>query len=184
MGGKPQTDIAYAFSTVSRLDPRYYGYLVMNTILGQFGLGGRLADNIRERQGLAYYAYSTFDPMPADCPLVIRVGVDPEHTARVLAAIDSEVRALSLDGPTPDEFADAVDSLVGGVPRLLETNETITEFLQFTEAFGLGMDHDRRLPGLLRAVSPGDVAEAARDVLDPARASIGIAGPHDPDAVF
>ena len=34
---------------------------MMNNILGQFGLGGRLADNIRERQGMAYYAYSTFD---------------------------------------------------------------------------------------------------------------------------
>ena len=182
MGGKPQTDIAYAFSTISRLDPRYYAYLVMNTILGQFGLGGRLADNIRERQGLAYYAYSTFDSMPADCPLVIRVGVDPVNTATVLAAIDAEVRALALDGPTPDEFSDAVDSLVGSVPRLLETNETITEFLQFTEQFGLGMDHDRRLPELLRAVTMTDVVEAAREVLDPDRASIAVAGPHDPDA--
>lgn len=182
MGGKPQTDIAYAFSTISRLDPRYYAYLVMNTILGQFGLGGRLADNIRERQGLAYYAYSTFDGMAGDSPLVIRVGVDPENTATVLASIDAEVRALALHGPTADEFTDAVDSLVGGVPRLLETNETITEFLQLSEQFGLGLDYDRRLPGLLRAVTPIDVAEAAREVLDPARASIGIAGPHDPDA--
>ena len=34
---------------------------MMNNILGQFGLGGRLGDNIRERQGMAYYAYSTLD---------------------------------------------------------------------------------------------------------------------------
>jgi zinc protease len=182
MGGKPQTDIAYAFSTISRLDPRYYAYLVMNTILGQFGLGGRLADNIRERQGLAYYAYSTFDAMPGDCPLVIRVGVDPENAGTVMDAIDAEVRALALQGPTAGEFSDAVDSLVGGVPRLLETNESITEFLQVSEQFGLGTDYDRRLPDLLRAVTLADVAEAAREVLDPGRASIGIAGPHDPDA--
>jgi zinc protease len=181
MGGKAQTDIAYAFSTLSRLDPRYYACLVMNTILGQFGLGGRLADNIRERQGLAYYAYSTLDAMPADCPLVIRVGVDPENMRTALAAIDDEVRALAADGPTPEEFTDAVESLVGGVPRLLETNETIAEFLQTCEQFGLGADHDRQLPGLLRQVTPGDVANAARDLLDPGRASIAIAGPHDPD---
>ena len=139
----------------------------MNTILGQFGLGGRLADNIRERQGLAYYAYSTLDAMPADCPLVIRVGVDPENMRTALAAIDDEVRALAADGPTPEEFTDAVESLVGGVPRLLETNETIAEFLQTCEQFGLGADHDRQLPGLLRQVTPGDVANAARDLLDP-----------------
>src|SRR5262245_6627251 len=51
MPEKSQTDIAYGFVTVSRLDPAYYAHWVMNTILGQFGLGGRLAENIRERQG-------------------------------------------------------------------------------------------------------------------------------------
>ena len=59
MPGKAQADIAYGFNTISRLDPRYYAYWMMNNVLGQFGLGGRLADNIRERQGMAYYAYST-----------------------------------------------------------------------------------------------------------------------------
>jgi predicted Zn-dependent peptidase len=119
--------------------------------------------------------------MPADCPLVIRVGVDPENLPAALTAIDAEVRGLALHGPTPDEFTDAVESLVGGIPRLLETNETIAEFLQATEQFGLGIDHDRQLPGLLRAVTRADVVEAARDILDPDRASIAIAGPHDPD---
>ena len=180
MPGKAQTDIAYGFSTVSRLDPRYYGYLVMNTILGQFGLGGRLADNIRERQGMAYYAYSTLDPMLADSPLVIRVGVDPDNTTRALAAIDREVGELASSGPTADEFEDAIESLVGGVPRTLETSESIAEFLQIAEQYGLGPDHDRRLPQLLRAVTPSDVAEASQDVLDPARAAIAVAGPHDP----
>lgn len=181
MPGKAQTDIAYALSTIPRLDPRYHAYLVLNTILGQFGLGGRLADNIRERQGLAYYAYSTLDPMPADSPLVIRVGVDPDNIGRALAAIDLEVRRLSVDGPTAEEFTDAVESLVGGVPRTLETNESITDFLQAAEQFGLGSDYDRRLPDLLRAVRSEDVAEAARETLDLTRAAIAVAGPHTAD---
>ena len=63
--GKAQTEIAYGFTTIRRLDPRFYAYWVMNNILGQFGLGGRLADNIRERQGMAYYAFSAFDPSVA-----------------------------------------------------------------------------------------------------------------------
>ena len=178
--GKAQTDIAYGFSTVSRLDPRFYGYLVMNTVLGQFGLGGRLADNIRERQGMAYYAYSTLDPMLADSPLVIRVGVDPDNLPRALAAIDHEVTELAASGPTASEFDDAIESLVGGVPRTLETNESIAEFLQAAEQFGLDTDYDRRLPALLRGVTHEDVADAAREVLDPGRAAIAVAGPHEP----
>lgn len=184
MPGKAQTDIACAFATVPRLDPRYYAHLVMNTILGQFGLGGRLADNIRERQGLAYYAYSTLDSLAADCPLVIRVGVDPENTARTLDAIDHEVGTLGTDGPHAAEFHDAVESLVGGVPRMLETNESITDFLQACEQFGLGLDHDRQLPERLRSVTCDDVADAARMVLSPGRAAIAVAGPHDDDERF
>ena len=64
--GKSQSEIAYGFTAISRLDPRYDAYFVMNNILGQFGLGGRLADNIRERQGMAYYAFSAFDPSVGD----------------------------------------------------------------------------------------------------------------------
>ena len=65
----------------------------MNNILGQFGLGGRLAENIRERQGMAYYAFSSFDPSLGPGPLVIRAGVDPANVERAIAAIDAEVGA-------------------------------------------------------------------------------------------
>jgi zinc protease len=177
MPGKSQSDVAYGFTTVRRLDPRYYAYWMMNNILGQFGLGGRLADNIRERQGMAYYAYSSFDPAPAEAPLIIRAGVDPRNVERAVAAIDHEVAALGHEGPTEQEMAETRDSLVGSIPRLLETNQSIASFLQLAEQFGLGLDYDQRLPALLRAVTIDDVRAAARDTLRTDRAAIAIAGP-------
>jgi zinc protease len=179
MPGKPQSDIGYGFTTIRRLDPRYYAYWMMNNVLGQFGLGGRLADNIRERQGMAYYAYSTLEARVSEGPLIIRAGVDPANVERTIDAIDAEVRSLGDAGPTASEFADTQASLVGSIPRLLETNESIAEFLLGAEQFGLGLDHDRRLPDLLREVTLDDVREAAAEVLDPARASIVVAGPNE-----
>jgi zinc protease len=177
MAGKSQADIGYGFTTIRRMDPRYYAYLMMNNVLGEFGLGGRLADNIRERQGMAYYAYSTLDSGVGEGPLVVRAGVDPNNVERTIAAIDAEVSALGQDGPTIDELEDTRSSLIGSIPRMLETNESIAEFLQYVEQFGLGLDYDRRLPSLLREVTMEDVQEAAREVLDPARAAVTIAGP-------
>lgn len=177
MPGKPQSDIGYGFTGIRRLDPRYYAYWMMNNILGQFGLGGRLADNIRERQGMAYYAYSTFEARVSEGPLIIRAGVNPSDVERTIDAIDAEVRALGQAGPTPVEFADTRESLIGSIPRMLESNESIAEFLLGAEQFGLGLDYDRRLPGLLRAVSLDDVREAAAEVLDPRRPAIVVAGP-------
>ena len=183
MTGKSQTDIAYGFTTINRLDPRYYGYSVMNNILGQFGLGGRLAENIRERQGMAYYAFSAFDPSLGPGPLVIRAGVDPANVDRAIAAIDAEVGALGREGPTDREVAETRQFLIGSVPRMLENNQSIATFLHTAEFFGLGLDLDRRLPALLNAVTMDDVRAAAADVLRPERASLAIAGPSArPDA--
>jgi len=177
MAGKSQTDIAYGFATISRLDPRYYAYWMMNNILGQFGLGGRLADNIRERQGMAYYAFSSFDPSVGEGPLVVRAGVDPANVQRTIEAIDAEIRALGELGPTPAEVDETRGYLVGSIPRLLETNYSIAGFLQTAEQFGLGLDYDRRLPGLIEAVTIDEIKAAAAEVLQPERAAIAIAGP-------
>jgi zinc protease len=177
MPGKSQTDIACGFTSIRRLDPRYYAYRMMNNVLGQFGLGGRLADNIREQQGMAYYAYSTLEATVAEGPLLIRAGVDPHNVERALEAIDAEVRALGTEGPTVAELEDTRTSLVGSIPRMLETNEGTAEFLQHAEQFGLGLDYDRLLPCMLRRVTMQDVCEAARDLLDPRRAAVAVAGP-------
>jgi zinc protease len=177
MPGKSQTDIAYAFTTVRRLDPRYDAYWMMNNILGQFGLGGRLADNIRERQGMAYYAFSTLDPAPLEAPLLIRAGVDPANVERAVAAVDHEVRTLAADGPTKTELEESRAYLIGSIPRMLETNQSIAGFLQMCEEYGLGLDFDQRLPQLLGAVTLEQVRAAAAEVLDPGRAAISLAGP-------
>jgi len=177
MTDKSQSDIAYGFTSISRLDPTYCSHWVMNNILGQFGLGGRLAENIREKQGMAYYAYSSFDPSLGPGPLVIRAGVDPANVQRTIAAIDAEVGALGRDGATDRELAETLQFLVGSIPRMLETNQSIATFLQTAEFFALGLDYDRRLPSLLRAVTRDDVRAAAASVLDPDRASVAVAGP-------
>jgi zinc protease len=177
MPGKAQTDIAYGFTTIRRLDPRYYSYWMMNNILGQFGLGGRLADNIRERQGMAYYAFSSFDPTVGEGPLVVRAGVDPKNVERAIEAIDTEVRQLGEDGPTALEVEETRAYLIGSIPRLLETNYSIAGFLQSCEQFGLGLDYDRRLPALLESVTIDEIRLAAAEVLCPERAAIAIAGP-------
>ncbi len=177
MMNKAQADIAYGFTTIVRSDPQYYAYSLMNNALGQYGIGGRLGDSIRERQGLAYYAMSSFDANVVEGPLVARVGVSPANVDRALASIDEEMRRMATDGMTAEELADCKQYLIGSIPRLLETNAAIATFLQTAEFFGLGLDHDLRLPSLLDAVTLDEVNAAAR-ALDVNRAAVVIAGPY------
>jgi len=178
MMNKAQADIAYGFTTITRRDPSYYACWLMNNIFGQYALGGRLGDSIRERQGMAYYASSALDANVAAGPLVIRAGVSPKNVDRAVASIDEEVARMAEEGATQKELDDSRRYLIGSIPRALETNAAIANFLQIEEFFGLGLDYDARLPGLLAAVTLDEVNAAAHRALDPDRATVVIAGPY------
>jgi zinc protease len=181
MMNKVQTDIAYGFTTIVRSDPAYYAYTLMNNALGQYGIGGRLGDSIRDRQGMAYYVYSSFDANVVEGPLTVRAGVNPANVERAVSSIDEEMRRMRRDGMTAGELADCKRYLIGSIPRLLETNAAIATFLHTSEFFGLGLDHELRLPSLLNSVTLDDVNAAARRALDPDRASLVVAGPYNKD---
>ena len=178
MMNKAQTDIAYGFTTIRRADPAYEALRLMNNVLGQYALGGRLGDSIRERQGMAYYVSSAADPNVVEGPLLVRAGVSPANVDRAVASIDEELTRLVRDGVTAGELDDSRRYLIGSMPRALETNAAIATFLQNAEFFGLGTDYDLRLPELLRAVTLDEVNGIARRVIDPARAAVVIAGPY------
>lgn len=179
MMNKAQADIAYGFVTLRRNDPSYYALWVMNHVFGQYALGGRLGDNIRERQGMAYYVSSALDANVCEGPLVIRAGVGPANVDRAVASIDEEVARVVREGLTAKEVDESRHYMISALPRALETNAAIAQFLQQADFFDLGVDYDVRLPDLLRTVTLDDVNAAARRALDPDRATVVIAGPYD-----
>ena len=178
MMNKAQADVAYGFVAIPRGDPAYYAFWLMNNALGQYAIGGRLGDSIRERQGMAYYVFSSLDANVVEGPLAVRAGVSPLNVDRAIASIDEELLRLTRDGLTEKEFAESRQFLIGSMPRMLETNEGIAQFLQTLEFFALGSDYDVRLPDLLGAVTLDETLAAARQILDPARATIVVAGPY------
>ncbi len=150
---------------------------MLNNALGQYALGGRLGDSIRERPGRAYYVYSGMDAGLDAGPIMVRAGVSAANVERTIASIDFELATILRDGFTRAEVDDAKRYLVGSLPRQLETNAGIAGFLLSVETYGLGVDHDRRLPSLIGAVTFDDVMRVARRLLDPARAVVVVAGP-------
>jgi zinc protease len=178
MMNKSQADIAYGFTSITRHDPDYYSMWLMNVAFGQYAIGGRLGDSIRERQGMAYYVSSSFDANVAEGPLSIRAGVSAMNVDRAVASIDEEIERLLREGLSEKELDESRRYLIGAMPRALETNAAIANFLQGAEFFGLGLDHDEQLPGLLRSVTLESAHAAAQRVLSTDRATIVIAGPY------
>ena len=144
-------------------------------------MSGRLGDSIRERQGMAYYVYSTLEANVMEGPLLIRAGVSAANIDRAVASIDEEIDTLVTDGLTRKELDDSRQFLIHAMPRALETNAGIANYLQTAEFFDLGLDFDARIPDLLRAVTLDDAVAAARKFLAVDRATVVIAGPVNGD---
>lgn len=174
--GKIQSDIALGGPGVARSDPAYYETMMANLILGQLGMMGRLGDRVRERQGMAYYAYSDLRAGLLAGPWWVRAGVNPRNESRAIESIVEEVRAFRSDGPSDHELADARSFLVGSLAVRLETTAGVAQTLADIELFRLGLDHVARYPQIITSLTREGIAEAAQTFeLD--RRVVAIAGP-------
>lgn len=177
MMNKSQADVVYGFTGIRRADPDYHAMSVMNNALGQYAIGGKLGDSIRERQGMAYYVYSSLDATFGRGPFAIRAGVNAANVEKTIASIDTELTAVLENGFTDQEIDESKSYMIGALPRQLETNAAIASFLLSVESFSLGLDYDRRLPGLIGAVTRQGANAAAQRLIDINRATIAVAGP-------
>ncbi len=184
MMNKSQADVVYGSVGVRRSDPDYTAISVMNNALGQYAIGGRLGDSIRERQGMAYYVFSSLDATFGPGPFSIRAGVAAANVEKTIASIDTELSAILDTGFTAQEIDESKSYLIGAIPRQLETNAAIAGFLLSVDTFGLGLDYDERLPGMLGAVTKEAADAAATRLIDPARAIVAVAGPWAPPALW
>jgi zinc protease len=177
MVGKTQADVVLGLPTLERNALDFYALSFANHILGRMYFMGRFGEKVRDEQGLAYYAYSELHGSYGRGPWLMRAGVNPRNLDQALESIDAELERFRQDGPTPIEQDDGVSSLLGSLPRQLETNEGAAAVMSEIELYDLGLDYLERFPDIVRALTREQVTEAARRWLDPAHIVTAIAGP-------
>jgi zinc protease len=175
--GKTQADVVLGWPGLKRTDPDFDSAYLANTILGTFGMMGRLGDEVREEQGLAYYVYSRLEAGLGAGPWVAMAGVSPANVERAIDGILGEVQRLRDEPVEADELADSQSYLTGSLPILLETNEGIAGSLLEIERYGLGLDYLQRYADIIEAVTVADVQAVARKYLDPELYCLAVAGP-------
>ncbi len=175
--GKFQADLAIGTTGPMRKDPEYIADALGNSALGQFGLGGRIGNVVREKSGLAYYASSTLNAGIGPGSWCISAGVNPANVQKASQLICNEIARFTEKGITPEELSDSQSNFIGRLPLSLESNSGVTSGLLTIERYGLGLDYYRRYPDMVRAVTTDQVLTAVRKYLDPERLAIAIAGP-------
>jgi len=175
--GKSQSDIVIGSAGPSRKANDYLAASLANSVLGQFGLGGRIGDTVREKSGLAYYAYSNLSAGTGPGAWTVSAGVNPKNVAKTIDLIRSEIHRFLHDGITPEELDDSQSNFVGRLPLSLESNSGIMNALLNIERYDLGLDYYRRYPTLVRSVTLEEAVETARRYLDADKLAIAVAGP-------
>lgn len=177
MPDKTQTDIVLGLPSISRGDPDYYSARVANTILGTFGMGGRLGDRVRDEQGMAYYIYSQLSAHLGRGPWRAITGVNPVNVERAIDTILDEIRRIQDEPVSEQELDDAKSYMTGSLPLGLETNEGVVGTLINMEFYDLGLDYLQRYPDLINSVTAEQAQQAAQRVFPVDAYALAIAGP-------
>lgn len=148
-----------------------------NNILGQFGMMGRIGDAVREKAGLAYYAYSSLHAGVGPGSWEVSAGVNPANVMKATRLIVDELRRFVQEGVTEEELADSKANFIGRLPLSLESNGGVAGALLNIERHDLGLDYYQRYAGLVAAVTREEVLAAARKFIDPDKLAIAVAGP-------
>lgn len=177
MPKKSQTDLVMGLPGPARAEPDYLHVALANSILGIFGLMGRLGERVRTQQGLAYYAYSQVTGGLGPGAWKMAAGVDPQNVERTIESIRDEVRRLRDTLPEAEELVDNQTYITGSLPLHLETNGGVAATLLDIEMYDLGLDYLYGYHDRIHAITTQDVQAAARKWLDPDNLAIGLAGP-------
>ena len=175
--GKSQSDIVIGTNGPKRRDPEFMSALLGNNILGQFGMMGRIGDVVREKSGLAYYAYSSLSAGIGPGSWEVSAGVNPQNVKKASDLIMTELKRFIQDGVSEEELADSKANFIGRLPLSLESNGGVANALLNIERHNLGSDYYLHYADLVNEVTRDAVLTSARKFIDTEKLAIAVAGP-------
>ncbi|MBW4576716.1 MAG: insulinase family protein [Aphanothece sp. CMT-3BRIN-NPC111] len=146
--------------------PDYAALDVLNGVLN--GFGGRLFNEVRSRQGIAYSVYGSWNPA-YDYPGVFIAGgqTRSETTVPFIQAIFSELKQLQTKPITPAELAYAKESVLNSfVFYFQDPSQTLSRLMRY-EYYGYPKDFIFRYQRGVQATTAADVQRVARTYLKP-----------------
>jgi zinc protease len=155
-----QSHIYVGVPGLKREDPDYFPLLVGNYVLGGGGFVSRLVDEVREKRGYAYSAYSYFLPNAQLGPFEIGLQTKRDQSDAALKVVDDTLREFLRTGPTEDELKRAKQNIVDGFALRVDSNKKLLEYVAMIGFYGLRLDYLDDYPRQVAKVTVAQIRDA------------------------
>ena len=174
--GAPQSVIRSGYLTVPRQHPDYLALNLLNYILGgQFS--ARLNMNLRQDKGYSYGYMSGIDWLTVPSALSAGGSVQTEVTKESVAETIKEFEEIRGARPvTQEEFDDAVNGILRGLPNQFETHGQVLNQLVRLVAFDLPDDYFTHYAGEVSKLTLDDIHRVAESHIKSGALKIVVAG--------
>ncbi|AUB42860.1 pqqL, zinc protease [Nostoc flagelliforme CCNUN1] len=177
LSGKAQAVTYMGYTGINRYDPRFHAALVLNQILGGDTLSSRLGAEVRDRQGLSYGIYSSFQAGKNAGTFLIEMQTSPEDSRKAIASTRQILQQIHQQGVTALEVETAKRTLISNYNVLLANPEELTDRILMNEVYGLDKGELHSFTDKIQKVSLTQVNQAARELLHPDQIVVVTAGP-------
>jgi zinc protease len=159
-------------------DPDYPALLLGNFMTGGGGLSSRLADRIRQKEGLSYGVGSMFfaSAFFKDAYFGGRAIYAPQNVDRLESAFKEEIAKVVAAGFTAQEVADAKSGWLQRQTVSRSTDREIVRSLAQREYQGRTLAWDAGLEKRVAALTPEEINGVVRKYIDPTKINIVEAG--------
>lgn len=124
-----QTNIIIGQIGIDYHSKHLFPLLVGNYTLGGSGLVSKLAEEVREKRGLTYGVYSSFELMAAPGPFTIKLATKGQQAQQALSVTLNTLNQFLKSGPSEEELIAAKQYLNGSFPLKLSSNKSIAATL-------------------------------------------------------
>lgn len=174
--GKNQSDLVIGVPAPKTVSRDYQVCSIGNSILGRYGLMGRIGKAVREKAGLAYEVSSHLGAGIGPTAWTIAAGVNPDNLEKAIKLLKQELLRFRSEPVSQQELENVKTQALGRLPLSLETNAGIASILVSIERYGYGLDHLVQLPAIIESVTAEEILESAQRYWDLERLVITSAG--------
>ncbi len=160
-----QTAIRIGKTLFNKTHPDYFGFMILNTILGDF-FGSRLMKNIREDKGYTYGIGSYLSEIKDSGYFVIGTEVGKEVIEDTLAEIRKEIEQLQQELVSEEELNLVRNYMLGQTLKSADGPYAMMELFLSVENQNLDLDFFNNFIHKIKSIQAEELRELAQKYLD------------------